>query len=89
MQAGQIKLFLTTKPDLELKAWVTKDAEGIETRIEVSDLAKGVEFDAEMFKITPRALGRVMDAATLYMMRDAAQRGAEHLDPEVPDLGGL
>ena len=52
---GQIKLFLATKPELQLKAWVTKDAQGIETRIEVSDLAKGVELDAELFKITPRA----------------------------------
>jgi outer membrane lipoprotein-sorting protein len=50
---GQIKLFLATKPDLELKAWSTKDAQGIETRIEVSDLAKGVQLDAELFKITP------------------------------------
>ena len=34
---------------------MTKDAQGIETRIEVSDLAKGVEFDADMFKIAPLA----------------------------------
>ena len=50
---GQITLFLATKPELQLTAWVTKDAQGIETRIEVSDLAKGVELDAEMFKIAP------------------------------------
>ena len=52
---GQITLFLATKPELQLKAWVTKDAQGIETRVEISDLAKGVEFDAEMFKIKPVA----------------------------------
>ena len=52
---GQLKLVLTTKPELQLKAWVAKDAQGIETRIEVSDLAKGVELDAEIFKIAPRA----------------------------------
>ena len=50
---GQLKLFLTTKPDLELKAWSTKDAQGIETRVELSNLAKAVQLDAEMFKITP------------------------------------
>jgi outer membrane lipoprotein-sorting protein len=50
---GQIKLFLTTKPELQLKAWVTKDAEGIDTRVEISDLAEAVQLDAEMFKITP------------------------------------
>ena len=49
---GQIKLFLATKPELRLTAWVTKDAEGIDTRVEISDLAKAVEFDAEMFRIT-------------------------------------
>ena len=37
---GQIKLYLATKPELQLKAWVTKDAEGIDTRVEVSDLAE-------------------------------------------------
>ena len=52
---GQIKLYLATKPELQLKAWVTKDAEGIETRVEISDLAKGVEFDADLFKIKPLA----------------------------------
>ncbi len=52
---GQLKLFLATKPELELKEWSTKDAQGIETRVEVSDLAKGVELDAEMFKIAPHA----------------------------------
>jgi len=52
---GQLKLLLTTKPGLELKEWTTKDAEGIETRIEVSDLAKGVELDAEIFKIASYA----------------------------------
>ena len=50
---GQITLYLATKPNLELKAWSTKDAQGIETRIEVSGLAAGVQLDAEMFKITP------------------------------------
>ena len=50
---GQITLYLATKPDLELKAWSTKDAQGIDTRVEVSDLVKGVQLDAELFKITP------------------------------------
>ena len=52
---GQIKLYLATKPELQLKAWVTKDAEGIDTRVEISDLAEAVQLDAEMFKITPVA----------------------------------
>jgi outer membrane lipoprotein-sorting protein len=49
---GQIKLFLTTKPDLELKEWVTRDAQGLDTRVEVSDLDKTANLDSELFKIT-------------------------------------
>jgi outer membrane lipoprotein-sorting protein len=31
---------------------VTRDALGVDTRVEVSDLAKGVQLDAKLFKIT-------------------------------------
>jgi outer membrane lipoprotein-sorting protein len=48
---GQLKLFLATKPQLELKGWAAKDAEGVETRIEISDLAKDVQLGPEMFKV--------------------------------------
>jgi outer membrane lipoprotein-sorting protein len=56
---GQIRLFLTTKPDLELKEWVTRDAQGLNTRVEVSDLAKSVDLDGSLFTIKPvgRPLG--------------------------------
>ncbi len=53
---GQIKLFLATKPDLELKEWVTRDAVGVDTHVEISDLAKGVQLDADLFTI--KALSR-------------------------------
>jgi outer membrane lipoprotein-sorting protein len=53
---GQIKLFLSTKPTLELKEWVTKDAQGLDTRVQVSDLTKSGEIDASLFKI--QAVGR-------------------------------
>jgi outer membrane lipoprotein-sorting protein len=55
---GQIKLFLSTKPSLELKEWVTKDAQGLDTRVQVSDLTKSGELDAALFKI--QAIGRPM-----------------------------
>jgi len=48
---GRIKLYLATKPGLELKEWVTTDAQGLDTRIEVSDLVKSEELDVNMFKI--------------------------------------
>ncbi len=48
---GKIKLFLATKPSLELKEWVTTDAQGLDTRIEVSELARSDDIDVNMFKI--------------------------------------
>jgi outer membrane lipoprotein-sorting protein len=48
---GRIKLFMSTKPGLELKEWVTTDAQGIDTRIQIADLASGTDLDAKMFKI--------------------------------------
>lgn len=55
---GQIKLFLSTKPALELKEWVTKNAQGLDTRVQVSDLTKSGEIDAALFKI--QSMGRPM-----------------------------
>ncbi len=48
---GRIKLFLATKPSLELKEWVTTDPQGLDTRIEVSELIKSNELDESLFKI--------------------------------------
>lgn len=53
---GQIRLYLTTKPALELKEWVTKDAQGLTTRVEISNLEKSVELDGELFTI--KAVGK-------------------------------
>jgi outer membrane lipoprotein-sorting protein len=49
---GKIKLFMSRKPALELKEWVTTDAQGLDTRVEVSDLDKTADLDAKMFVIT-------------------------------------
>jgi outer membrane lipoprotein-sorting protein len=48
---GTIKLFLTATPELELKEWQTTDAQGQETQVQVTDLVKGEEVDASLFKI--------------------------------------
>lgn len=50
---GKIKLFLVKKPQLELKEWVTTDAQGLDTRVEVSDLNRTDEIDAGLFKREP------------------------------------
>ena len=50
---GQIKLFLATTPELQLKAWVTKNAQGIDTRVEILNLDKTANLDGDLFKIGP------------------------------------
>ena len=53
---GRIKLFLVSKPTLELKEWVTTDAQGLETRVEISELSRSEEVDLGLFKIQPIGL---------------------------------
>ena len=50
---GRIKLSLATKPNLELKEWVTTDAQGQDTHIELSQLVKTDDIDGNLFKIQP------------------------------------
>ncbi|MCL4766159.1 MAG: outer membrane lipoprotein carrier protein LolA [Hyphomicrobiaceae bacterium] len=47
---GRITLFLTKQPALELKEWVTFDAQGLETRVELSSLVRTEEIDPALFK---------------------------------------
>lgn len=56
---GRIKLFLVTKPAMELKEWVTNDAQGLETRVEVGDLVRTEDIDAALFKIQPVGLNKM------------------------------
>lgn len=56
---GRIRLFLTRKPKLEIKEWVTTDTQGADTRVELGDLVKTEEIDAAMFKIPAIALERL------------------------------
>jgi outer membrane lipoprotein-sorting protein len=55
---GKIKLFLSTKPQVELKEWVTTDAQGIDTRVELSALTKEEALDAKLFKIEAVSLNK-------------------------------
>jgi outer membrane lipoprotein-sorting protein len=52
---GRIKLHIAQKPSLELKQWITTDAQGLDTRLDISDLTKGEELDAALFK--PQSIG--------------------------------
>jgi outer membrane lipoprotein-sorting protein len=49
---GKVRLFLQSKPVVELKEWVTTDAQGLDTRLEVANLDKSATVDADLFKIT-------------------------------------
>lgn len=53
---GRIKLFMSKSPRLELKEWVTTDAQGLDTRLEISGLVTSEEIDVALFKIVSPAL---------------------------------
>ena len=55
---GKIKLFMTTTPELELKEWLTTDAQGLDTRVELTDLSKSETLDAGLFKIEAVSLNK-------------------------------
>ncbi len=50
---GAIRLVFSSKPELELKEWITRDAQGLDTKVEVGELDKGKEVDASQFVIKP------------------------------------
>lgn len=46
---GKIKLFLQKGPTVELKEWITTDAQGLDTRVELHDFAKAENLDPKLF----------------------------------------
>ncbi len=56
---GRIRLFFSKAPELDLKEWVTTDAQGLDTRVELSNLVKSEQIDAGMFKITSPTLKKL------------------------------
>lgn len=53
---GQIRLFMTKSPELELREWVTTDSQGTDTRVEVANLARPEDLDLELFRVISPAL---------------------------------
>jgi len=47
---GKIQLYFVKRPILDLKEWVVTDAQGLETRVEVSDLNRTEEIDPSIFR---------------------------------------
>ena len=56
--SGKVRLFMALTPALELKEWVTTDAQGLDTRLEVSALDKSQPVDAALFKIVSPTLNK-------------------------------
>lgn len=56
---GKIKLFFSAKPALELKEWVTTDAQNLDTRVELSGINRTEEIDASKFDIKSVALNKL------------------------------
>jgi outer membrane lipoprotein-sorting protein len=56
---GRIKLFLAKKPTLELKEWITTDSQGLETRVELTELTKADDIDPGLFKPPPVAFQKL------------------------------
>lgn len=48
---GTIRLFLTKTPTLELKEWVTTDAQGTDTRVELANLTKPEDLENNLFVV--------------------------------------
>lgn len=56
---GRIKLFLLKKPALELREWITTDAQGLDTRLELTEFAKAENLDPKLFIPPPIALQKL------------------------------
>lgn len=57
--SGKVRIFLGLGPEVELKEWVTTDAQGIDTRLEVSALDRSQAVDAGLFKIVSPTLKNI------------------------------
>lgn len=55
---GKITLYMDKAPALELKAWLTTDAQGLDTRVELSQVTLGETLDAKLFKIEAVSLNK-------------------------------
>jgi outer membrane lipoprotein-sorting protein len=47
--SSRITLFLTAAPEVQVKGWLVKDAQGLETRIDLTEVLGVGELDAKLF----------------------------------------
>jgi len=56
--ASRIKLVLSKKPTLELREWIAKDVQGLDTRVVLGDLVKSEDLDPALFNPASPTLQR-------------------------------
>ena len=56
---GPLKMILAIQPTLELRKWITKDLRGQDTLVELSEIVRVDDFDADWFKPASVALERL------------------------------
>jgi outer membrane lipoprotein-sorting protein len=52
--AGSIRLFLAKRPQLQIRAWITKDNQGLDTRVDIARLTPVVSIDRRLFDPSSR-----------------------------------
>jgi outer membrane lipoprotein-sorting protein len=60
---GPLKMFLAKKPTLELRKWITKDLQGLDTLVELSNIAHADDFAPDLFKPASVTLDRLVEKA--------------------------
>jgi len=53
-QSSRIKLFLNAGPPLQIKAWIAKDSQGLDTRVDLTEIVNIDEPDANLFNPAAR-----------------------------------
>ena len=47
--SSRLKLFLTAKPVTQIRAWIVKDAQGLDTRVDLTEVVATAELDGNLF----------------------------------------
>ena len=53
-QAGSVKLFLGTKPAIQLKGWIIRDNQGLDTRVDLTEVQPVSRIDQRLFDLSSR-----------------------------------
>jgi outer membrane lipoprotein-sorting protein len=57
LDAGAVRLLFADQP-LALKQWYIRDAQGVEVRVSLLDIERGLELDSTLFQVDPDMFGK-------------------------------